>query len=208
MAAAVGAAPRHFQDIRALPLAAGGAVFFTHRVIHWGGASRAGYPTPRIACSWAATSDDYEQPYFSREHLPLPPAELRASLCAGQQLNYNKRFRPTRQRLDLYNRVFNARSTHFNDHYRTKVAGEYQWAKFELAREKAPPTRRKGAEGKTKEKKNAGGTEGGELAAEAVDLVAAPMVDLEEEMQDLFGEVGEEEEFEDSYWNGTEWVDN
>eukprot|EP01046_Picozoa_sp_COSAG06_P023039 COSAG06_NODE_1814_length_8303_cov_3.907972_3_plen_202_part_00 len=48
MAAAIGAAPRGFQDIRALPIAAGGAVFFTHRVIHWGSASRAGYPTPRI----------------------------------------------------------------------------------------------------------------------------------------------------------------
>ena len=69
MAAAVSAAPRHFQDIRALPVSAGGAVFFTHRVIHWGSASRAGYPTPRIACSWAATADDYEQPYFSREHV-------------------------------------------------------------------------------------------------------------------------------------------
>ena len=66
MAAAVDAAPRGFQDIRALPVQAGGAVFFTHRVIHWGSASRAGYPTPRIACSWAATADDYEQPYFSR----------------------------------------------------------------------------------------------------------------------------------------------
>jgi len=55
MAAAIGAAPRGFQDVRALPIAAGGAVFFTHRVIHWGSASRAGYPTPRIACSWAAT---------------------------------------------------------------------------------------------------------------------------------------------------------
>eukprot|EP01052_Picozoa_sp_SAG31_P024294 SAG31_NODE_2056_length_6546_cov_1.979060_10_plen_122_part_00 len=39
MTAALSAAPRKFQDIRALPLAAGGAVFFTHRVIHWGSAS-------------------------------------------------------------------------------------------------------------------------------------------------------------------------
>lgn len=66
MAAAIEAAPRGFQDIRALPVQAGGAVFFTHRVIHWGSASRPGYPTPRIACSWAATADDYEKPYFSR----------------------------------------------------------------------------------------------------------------------------------------------
>lgn len=66
MAAAIKAAPRGIQDVRALPVEAGGAVFFTHRVIHWGSASRAGYPTPRIACSWAATADDYEQPYFSR----------------------------------------------------------------------------------------------------------------------------------------------
>lgn len=66
MSAAIEAAPRGFQDIRALPVQAGGAVFFTHRVIHWGSASRAGYPTPRIACSWAATADDYEKPYFSR----------------------------------------------------------------------------------------------------------------------------------------------
>ena len=49
-------------------------------------------------------ADDYEEPYFSREHLPLPPPALRASLCAGQQLNYYKRFRPSKHRLDLYNR--------------------------------------------------------------------------------------------------------
>jgi hypothetical protein len=41
MEAAVRACPRRFQDIRALPTPAGGAVFFTHRVIHWGSAARA-----------------------------------------------------------------------------------------------------------------------------------------------------------------------
>ena len=86
MAAAVAAAPRGFQDIRALPVQAGGAVFFTHRVIHWGSASRAGYPTPRIACSWAAPADDYEQPYFSRYDTPAERECLHCRNRCVQQL--------------------------------------------------------------------------------------------------------------------------
>lgn len=66
--------------------------------------------------------------------MPLPPSALRASLCAGQQLNYYKRFRPSKYQLDLYNRVFNASASEFDPHYKTKVQGEYQWAKFEMAR--------------------------------------------------------------------------
>ena len=202
---AIAAAPRRFQDVRALPIAAGGAVCFTHRIIHWGSAARPGYPTPRIACSWAATADDYEEPYFSREHLPLPPVGLRASLCAGQQLNYYKRFRPSKHRLDLYNRVFGASSAEFNAHYRTKVLGEYQWAKFELAAQRTsqPSARRKRREGAA--------DSAAEAAADAPEE-APPAPDMEEEMRAMFGGVGlaaeeDEDEFEAAVWNGSEWVD-
>jgi hypothetical protein len=111
MVAALAKCPRGYQDIRALPLAAGGAAFFSHRVIHWGSAGRPGHPTPRVACSWAATADDYERPYFDRALAdPTPPLGLRAALLAGQMLNYNKRFAMHRHELALYNRVFMAQA--------------------------------------------------------------------------------------------------
>ena len=46
MHAALKLCPHGVQDVRALPLKAGGAAFFTHRIIHWGSAGRPGYPTP------------------------------------------------------------------------------------------------------------------------------------------------------------------
>eukprot|EP01052_Picozoa_sp_SAG31_P024293 SAG31_NODE_2056_length_6546_cov_1.979060_9_plen_129_part_00 len=108
------------------------------------------------------------------------------------------------RRLDLYNRVFAAQAQHFDPHYRTKVQGEYQWAKFELARAKPAPRR------KNKPNDNAhmadpvfGGDsncqQSGSRGREALSI------DLEEEMQGLFGD--SDEDFEDAEWSGTEWID-
>jgi hypothetical protein len=104
-------------------------------------------------------------------------------------------------------RVFNASSAEFNQHYRTKVQGEYQWAKFELAREKTSAPRKSTQQSKKKKKKKQQEEEEEEAQEEEVLEIVAPP-DLEEEMQGMFGgagdgEEGEEDEFEESYWNGT-----
>jgi hypothetical protein len=104
-------------------------------------------------------------------------------------------------------RVFNASSAEFNQHYRTKVQGEYQWAKFELAREKTSAPRKSTQQSKKKKKKKQQEEEEEEAQEEEVLEIVAPP-DLEEEMQGMFGgagdgDEGEEDEFEESYWNGT-----
>ena len=86
--------------------------------------------------------------------------------------------------------------------------GEYQWAKFELAREKAPAARKQKDEPKKKKKSPAveanAEEEGVERVAPPVRTRAIPSAaqgcsdrlrvqDLEEEMQGMFGGAGSEE---------------
>jgi hypothetical protein len=283
MAAAVEAAPRGFQDIRALPVRAGGAVFFTHRVIHWGSASRAGYPTPRIACSWAATADDYEKPYFSRyesrnyahvnvESLcePMLMAFLvsAGSTCPSRLRHYVRAYVPgssstttsasDRASTDLtfttecltllpqsLTRITRPRCkgsisglnlrwlgackllqlcASSRLHYRKiiPVCGGRLWRfmlvhspghtthSFVADREKAPAQRKSKKRMDGDPKTNATAEEQGSSE------IAAPL-DLEEELQGMFGAVAlgdaeaeaqeGDDDFEESYWNGTEWVD-
>lgn len=58
-----------FQSVRALPLLAGGAAVFTHRILHWGGASRPGHPTPRVAMGFSFADPTWEAPQFSSRFL-------------------------------------------------------------------------------------------------------------------------------------------
>jgi len=114
-----------YQNIRALPLAAGSAVMFTHRIIHWGSAGRAGYHTPRIACSFAGADDSFETSYFSREHLPYPPLSLRVALMAGQMLIYYQRFGFSSRELSLFYKIFKSQVEHFDAGYAQKVQYEF-----------------------------------------------------------------------------------
>ena len=109
-------------------------------------------------------------------------------------MNYVKRFRPDRHRLDLYNRVFMSQASEFHEQYRIKVQAEYQWAKFEHARDKPPPCRKPRKVMRNDSAQNFPETE--------------PAPDMETEMQGLFGVAGaDEEDFESNeIWNGTAWV--
>ena len=49
-----------YQHIRALPCAAGAAVIFTHRLIHWGSAASRSAVTPRVAMSFVFSDPDFE----------------------------------------------------------------------------------------------------------------------------------------------------
>jgi hypothetical protein len=45
--------------------------------------------------SFGCADDAYEPPYFSRDHLPLPPLRLRLALAAAQMFIYHERFPAT-----------------------------------------------------------------------------------------------------------------
>ena len=117
-----------FRNIRALPARAGDAVVFTHRIIHWGSAGRAGYPTPRVNVSLGCTreGEDYEPPYLSRDaNLPFPPVPLRSALVAAQMLLYHERFSFGRREVARFHRVFTAHAAEFHPAYRRKVTAEF-----------------------------------------------------------------------------------
>lgn len=114
-----------YQNIRSIPLQAGSAVLFTHRIIHWGSKGRKGYHTPRIACSFAGADDSYEPAYFSREHLPFPPMSLRLSLLAAQMLIYYQRFSFSAKELSFFYKLYRKNKEHFCNSYVQKVEFEF-----------------------------------------------------------------------------------
>ena len=122
-----------FQAIRAVPALAGSLVHFSHRLFHWGSAAdpevRAwcGNQGPRVAISFASAVDDFELPYFSRAHLPIPPLALRASLVAGLALMYVANEDPGCFRVGLWWDVFahGAEET-FDPHFAKVVAKNYE----------------------------------------------------------------------------------
>jgi hypothetical protein len=80
--------PQSWQHITAQPMAAGGVICFSHRLLHWGSVAELGAPA-RIAMSFAYAEKTFEAPFFSAEYLPSPPIALRAALQAGQAIMYN-----------------------------------------------------------------------------------------------------------------------
>lgn len=115
-----------FQHIRCVPLNAGSAVCFTHRVIHWGSKGRKECTrSPRVALSFAASDDSFEPAYLTRDVLPFPPFRLRLALCCAQMIVYADRFGFTSQQLQRFYRIFRASSDEFHATYRNKVIQEY-----------------------------------------------------------------------------------
>ena len=54
-----------YQHIRALPTQAGGALLFTHRIIHWGSSGRKEAENPpRLSLSIGFSDYSYEKPYL------------------------------------------------------------------------------------------------------------------------------------------------
>jgi hypothetical protein len=80
------------QAIRALPCASGAVICMSHRLLHWGSLPQSfdGVPTPpRVALSFGTSAAAFEAPFLRREHLPVPPFELRLALAAAQQIRYS-----------------------------------------------------------------------------------------------------------------------
>ena len=68
------------QSIRACPLPAGGAVLFSHRVMHWGSRGHPRCTTPRFSLSFGCADPCFERAYLKApaSHLPFPRPAVRA----------------------------------------------------------------------------------------------------------------------------------
>lgn len=115
-----------WQQVRALPCTAGSAIFFSHRLIHWGSKGRAGSSHgPRVSISFAASDHKFKvaEPYFDPSYLPLPPFSLRVGLAAAQMLCYagNGRFSLELSAIREYKLAFKQQRTNFKKQYRTTV---------------------------------------------------------------------------------------
>eukprot|EP00927_Polykrikos_kofoidii_P047942 TRINITY_DN42210_c0_g1_i1.p1 TRINITY_DN42210_c0_g1~~TRINITY_DN42210_c0_g1_i1.p1 ORF type:complete len:472 (+),score=74.41 TRINITY_DN42210_c0_g1_i1:41-1417(+) len=132
-----------YQDIRCVPVNAGGCVFHTHRTIHWGNRGRVTYDGPaRIALSFGFSSPDFEPPYFKPKHLPFPPLDLRLALASAQVLNYSTLSNTDREgwialagttahacsnagQLALFHRLFQKRAKAFDPVYRKMISTKF-----------------------------------------------------------------------------------
>ena len=130
-----------WQQVRALPCTAGSAVFFSHRLIHWGSKGRAGSSHgPRVSISFAASDHKFKvaEPYFDSSYLPLPPFSLRVGLAAAQMLCYagNGRFSLEAPAIREYKLAFKQQRTNFRKQYRNTVKQATR-AAMALCRQKA-----------------------------------------------------------------------
>ena len=114
-----------YQNIRCLAAPQGSACVFSHRIIHWGSRGREGYDTPRVAFSVACSDEQFEEPYFSRAHLPFPPLSLRVALAAGQMLIYHERYNFPQATVKLFYQLFNKEARHFSRKYVDQVRFEF-----------------------------------------------------------------------------------
>eukprot|EP00966_Prymnesium_polylepis_P308520 7129854-Prymnesium_polylepis.2 len=134
------------QYIRALPVAAGSIIHFSHRLLHWGSAAAEHTPwrqqAPRVAMSFASACSQFEQPFLSPEaaHSPLPSVGTRAGLIAGLALFYVANEEPGEWRTRLYWDCFRASLCEgsFSDKFSETVSANYcaceaAWAKAALA---------------------------------------------------------------------------
>ena len=111
---------RALQYIRALPVAEGSIITFSHRLLHWGSAADAvaresqGH-VPRIAFSFASADPGFEPPFLTPHaaQVRLPSVSVRAGLVAGLALFYAANEDPGQWRRRLYWDIF--RSVHSSD---------------------------------------------------------------------------------------------
>jgi len=114
-----------YQNIKCIPAETGSVVLFSHRILHWGSKGREGYHTPRIAFSFANSSEDFEPHYFSNTHLPFPNLNLRIALSGGQMLSYWDRFQLTNEELIKYYDLFKLEKEAFHKTYIHKISNEF-----------------------------------------------------------------------------------
>jgi len=113
-----------YQSIRALPINAGGAVFFTHRLIHWGSVGD-GADIPRLSLSFGFADPDFEPPYLKVHNRRVPTVAERAGLIAGQLIAYHERFPPSSDKLRQFKRIFDTVKSSFHETYVKKINFEY-----------------------------------------------------------------------------------
>ncbi|CAE8630733.1 unnamed protein product [Polarella glacialis] len=130
-----------YQNIRSVPMPAGGCTFHTHRTIHWGNRGRPSYTGgPRIALSFGFSTPDFEPPYFTAKSLPFPAVKLRAALVCAQVLNYatlsagdaqgwqavaGSMSDCTASTLKLLHRVFQRHAKAFHPTFRKEIAKKF-----------------------------------------------------------------------------------
>lgn len=130
-----------YQSIRALPLSSGGAVIFTHRILHWGNAGgsyasssqNAQKIPPRISLAMAYSDQTFEPPYLldAGEQLPFPDFHLRVALLCGQMIVYYQRFTFSQRQLLFFKKCFDRYQDRFHSSYREKVVSEFSSAVME-----------------------------------------------------------------------------
>jgi len=122
-----------FQHIRCVPAKAGSAVCFTHRLLHWGSRGKTTAANPRIALSYAASTDDFEEPYFPRSFLPSPPLDMRVALAAGQMICYYAQVPVAADVLASLYTVFMYQHCNFTGKYVSKVREAHAHARHQHA---------------------------------------------------------------------------
>ncbi|KAL1520001.1 hypothetical protein AB1Y20_023482 [Prymnesium parvum] len=118
------------QAVTACHLRPGGAVFFSHRVMHWGSRGRRDCERPRISVSFGCADPSFERPYFKKPaaHLPFPKPSLRAALVSAQLINYHERFEFSVSLLRCFGATFRAKRKMFATEYAEKTAAEFKAA--------------------------------------------------------------------------------
>jgi hypothetical protein len=123
-------APCDYEAVIAQPAEAGGAIVFSHRVIHWGSRPTPGQ-SPRVAMSFALSRARFERgAYFSDTMLPFPPLALRVALRAAQAIAYSAQAPLAKHALGLDTRTFRAAKALFSAAYADKIEGDVQWQRF------------------------------------------------------------------------------
>ena len=128
------------RHIRAVPCHTGDAVFFSHRIVHWGSQGRVNsVHGPRISLSFAGSDHSFRvaEPYFDPGLLPLPPHSVRVALASAQMLCYagNGRFNLSGAECKAYRQAFRAQRAQFNKQYRSTVRQAFRSAS-ELAKKR------------------------------------------------------------------------
>lgn len=176
-----------YQHIRALPTATGGALLFTHRIIHWGSRgrksteeeARAGTSAPpRCSISIGFSDPSYERPYLVGQPKlgvegtnKLPDFRSRLALVCAQMISYFERFPVDSVMLRAFYRVFCASKDLYDDRYAESTRKEFARAVQE------------------REGENEGGSEGEDMLDEALEIMleneAGGGVDFEDDFDDL-----------------------
>jgi hypothetical protein len=115
-----------YQSVRALPVERGGAVCFTHRLIHWGSVGDGGRDGPRINLSFGFADPEFEPAYLlNARRGTIPTVAERAGLIAGQMISYHERFPPSKAELRVLKQIFDNVKSSFHETYVKKVNFEF-----------------------------------------------------------------------------------